>query len=566
MRYCKNCGNQLSSGVKFCNNCGTPVTANEQDNRASVTSNEQGNSTSTISNEQHNPPLSNNTGHKSTQRGGSSDTVQRENRTQRSKQPKDKRKIHKWLIAVGATLILILAGVAVGMALNNANGEKSKQAATEPKEEENVKPPSISQEDVATLFRDWQLIKQEIVNIDGTYYTVLAIGQNEVEYEETVKIATLAYEKSAEDNKWRSVWESEEYFADPIINLDNYIGDFYVLNPKNTSLALVVFNIMHAGTGRSYDTQAFQIDQEGMGKVAWSGYGSYIEEKKGYIEVMVHGAVQLAVEKDNVKITEIPRSEVGSKKALKVEFTLGSNGLVAPVKDKEIYVKKGQPITFVPGDNKTKNLFDKGNISIYYSNTEYGPVTTANANLVYAGNEFAFTDEGTYEFLLDYYREGGTYNLTPPYTFKVHVGDGKKPSENKNTENKPSFSSEELEAPFPLGTALSELKDHYGEPSYNDYYMGGRLVVFDQEGYFIDESNETVDGYYFAAPTLSVFGATVGMTGEEINEIYSEKADSYFDTAETQNCVYPYNKNGYKIFFHSKEENGPTTTVIVVRN
>jgi hypothetical protein len=279
--------------------------------------------------------------------------------------------------------------------------------------------------------------------------------------------------------------------------------------------------------------------------------------------VMVHGAVQLALEKDEVKITEIPRSEVGSDDALKVKFTLNSDGLVVPTEEEEIYVKAGQPLTFVPADDKTKNLFDEGDISLYYSSMENAPISTANVNLVYAGNEFTLTDEDSYGFLLDYYTEDGN-DSTPPYTFIVHVGDGIKPAESEKEKEAPSVSSE-IEAPFPLGAPVSELKSHYGEPSYDGYYSGGRLVSFEKEGYFIDEFDETVTGYYFAAATLSVFGATVGMTGEEINSIYSETVEPYMDETGSENYVLSYYKNGYKIFFYSEEQGGPTTRVLIVR-
>lgn len=540
MKNCTECGNELSSEMKFCTKCGTPTTSTEQD---SMVSNKK------VDNLRE-----------------SYEPVSRENRSQRRDQPKAKKgKISKWLIAAGAAVILVIAGIAGVMALNDGDGKKAKLATSEPKEEENVKPPSISREEVDTLFPDWQVIKQEILNIDGTYYNVIAIAQNKVEFEESVKIAVVSYDKNAEDNKWTTIWESEEYAADPIVNIEDYIRDFYILNPKDTSVALVAFNLMHAGTARTYDTYAVQIDEDGKGDVAWSGYGSYMEKKEDYIEVMVLGAVRLAVEKDKVKITEIPRSEVGSNDALKVEFTVNSDGLVVPALDEEIYVKKGQPITFVPEDSKAKSLFDKGNISIYYNSMEHAPIATANVNLVYAGNEFTFTDEGSYGFLLDHYIEGSWNESTPPYTFIVHVGDGKKPAESEKAENKPAGDLTEIQAPFPLGTKLSELKAHYGEPSYDDYYNGGRLVVFDKEGYVIDDSNETVSGYYFAAPTLSVFGATVGMTGEEINAVYSERVEPALDETGTEEYLHYYNKNGFKIIFYSQEKEGPTTAVMVVR-
>ncbi|GGA79800.1 hypothetical protein [Ornithinibacillus halotolerans] len=408
------------------------------------------------------------------------------------------------------------------------------------------------------MFPDWQMIEQDIVQINDTYYTVIAIAQNAVEFEEKVKIAIIDYDSKGEENKWSTVWESEEYYADPIIDMESYIGEYYVLNPDDTSVALVVFNVMHSGTLRMYETYAIQIDESGQGEVAWAGSASYIEKKEDYIEIMVHGSVQLSIEDNEVKTTEIPRSELGSQDALQVEFTLNQDGVVIPTGDEEIYVKKDQPITLIPADETTKSLFDEGDISVYLGNMENGSIPTANAYLVYVGNEFTFTEEGTYGFLLDYYTENSS---TPPYTILVHVGDGVKPEE---SEEEDVASSTEIIAPFAMGTPLDELFEHYGEPTYNDYYNGGWLVVFNKEGYFIDELEETVRGYFFSVPTISVFGATIGMTGEEINSIYGDSVEPYFDDISTGQYVLTFYKNGYKIFFYSEEENGPTSSMWLV--
>lgn len=126
--------------------------------------------------------------------------------------------------------------------------------------------------------------------------------------------------------------------------------------------------------------------------------------------------------------------------------------------------------------------------------------------------------------------------------------------------------SPEINAPFSLGTPLNELKEHYGAPSYDDYYNGGRLVMFNKEGYIIDERDNTVSGYYFSSPTLSVFGATVGMTAEEINNLFAESVEPFKDESDSNKYVLAYYyKNGYKIFFESETKNGPTNLVWLSR-
>lgn len=525
MKFCKQCGKELSERAQFCSDCGTPVRSEE---------------------EKEVGPES------------------RVSRMCRKKQPHGLRNnTRKWLIVAGAVFVLLLAAISGFFLLND--GDKERAGTTEQTDVAKIAPPEMTREDVSSLFPGWQMIQRENVHLKGAYYTVLAIAKEEGESGGTVKIATVEYNAKAENNKWNIVWESEDYMVDPNVNIENYIHDFYVLNPENASKALAGFNFLHAGTARTYATSVISIDEKGLGTEIWEGNGTEIEKKESYIEVMVLGAIRFAIENDIVKITEIPRSEVGSKDALKVKFTLDTDGLVAPVDDEEVYVKIGRPFTFVPADQKTKTLFDKGEISIYYSSMEHGSVATANANLVYAGNEFVFTEEGSYGFLLDY-QNGNPY--TPPYTFIVHVGDGEKPEKNQDGDNRPSGSAK-IEAPFPIGTLLNELKAKYGEPSFDDYYEGARLVVFDKEehkeGYILDW-NDRVSGYYFSAPTISVFGAKIGMTGAEINKLYKENVEPVPDeTGSSDRYIHFYHKNGFKIIFYSKQKHGPTTEVMVVK-
>lgn len=151
-------------------------------------------------------------------------------------------------------------------------------------------------------------------------------------------------------------------------------------------------------------------------------------------------------------------------------------------------------------------------------------------------------------------------NVSPPNN-EIITKENKPENEPEEAVSVPS----EIIAPFPLGTPLSELKEHYGKPSYDDYYNGGKLVAFDKEGYFIDELNETVRGYYFAAPTLSVFGATVGMTAEEINQVFAESVQPVENLDSDGYLLFYNNKNGFKIIFTSETKNGPTTSVSLTR-
>lgn len=121
-----------------------------------------------------------------------------------------------------------------------------------------------------------------------------------------------------------------------------------------------------------------------------------------------------------------------------------------------------------------------------------------------------------------------------------------------------------LEMPFPLGTQLNELSNHYGQSTYDDYFLGGRVVVFnDTDGYVLDEA-ETVVGFLIGNPDINIFGTYVGMTPNEIASILSEPADTYYDESETQSYVTYYNIENYKVSYYSDAEQGPTTSVLIM--
>lgn len=116
-----------------------------------------------------------------------------------------------------------------------------------------------------------------------------------------------------------------------------------------------------------------------------------------------------------------------------------------------------------------------------------------------------------------------------------------------------------------LGVSLEELISDYGDPTYDDYFMGGRLVVFNETiGYFLSQENKVV-GFTTADSKVNIFDAHVGMTPREVSSIFSkESTDTFFDESETQSYVSVYYKEGYEIYFYSDKENSPTTSVTLI--
>lgn len=120
--------------------------------------------------------------------------------------------------------------------------------------------------------------------------------------------------------------------------------------------------------------------------------------------------------------------------------------------------------------------------------------------------------------------------------------------------------------PFPLGTPLADLIAHYGEPTYDDYFLGSRLVVFNKEdGYFLDDSN-IAKGFLIGNPEVSVFDTRIGMTFEEIDEILGAKGEVGYDRAETQYYINIHYVENYKITYSAETEDSPVVDIVVIKN
>jgi hypothetical protein len=476
-----------------------------------------------------------------------------DSRNQKTEETTPQKKKKWWMI--GVVIALLLFAVITVSNLSNESSIQTTKAEMSPKEKnptkelekEETKPPEINLTKFAVLFPNWQFIKQETVKINRTYYTILGIGLKGTEGEVgKAKVVVLDYNMKAD--KWSKKWESQEYEVDQSAEMESYM-DMLLLNPKKQNKALLVFGTYQYRAG--YNVYALELDEEGNGKIAWEGNGYTLKKKDDSILVSQLGETYLTLSNNQMNVKEVSRSEVGPANAVKAHFIMNKNGLVVPTQKRNINLKVGEVLTFIPDNDETKRHFDKEDIILYTNMGNSGPVSTSNADMITEGNAVEFTEKGTFEFLLDYYdEESGGYLDNPPATFVVHVGDG-------NTQSRSNTS--EISTPFKIGAGLSELINHYGQPDSDYGYKDARLVTFDKDGYLLDEA-EIVIGYYFANPDISIYNAHVGMTPEEISSILGEPSDSYLDQ-EYGDYDTVYFNDDYEIYFKSSEENGPTTAV-----
>lgn len=120
--------------------------------------------------------------------------------------------------------------------------------------------------------------------------------------------------------------------------------------------------------------------------------------------------------------------------------------------------------------------------------------------------------------------------------------------------------------PLPLGTSLADLIEHYGQPTYDDYFLGSRLVVFNKEdGYFLDDQN-VAKGFYIGNADISVFDTRIGMTFGEIDEILGAKGEVGYDESETQYYLNIHYVENYKITYSAETEDGPVVEIVIIRS
>ncbi|QMT17428.1 hypothetical protein H1Q58_16000 [Planococcus maritimus] len=123
-----------------------------------------------------------------------------------------------------------------------------------------------------------------------------------------------------------------------------------------------------------------------------------------------------------------------------------------------------------------------------------------------------------------------------------------------------------ISMPLPLGTPLADLIEHYGQPTYDDYFLGSRLVVFNEEdGYFLDDQN-VAKGFYIGNADISVFDTRIGMTFGEIDEILGAKGEVGYDESETQYYLNIHYVENYKITYSAETEDGPVVEIVIIRS
>lgn len=174
-------------------------------------------------------------------------------------------------------------------------------------------------------------------------------------------------------------------------------------------------------------------------------------------------------------------------------------------------------------------------------------------------NEYRIVAE---QMLAELSTEETLTSTAPPVEEKPETTKEKvKPKESQPVK-KEKPTSTDINSPFPMGTTYDTLVNHYGQPTYDDYFLGSRLLLFNDEiGFFIDGSDR-VTGFMFYDSSINILGTNVGMTQKEIRATGKSVA-SFYDETESQMYTHLFEEGRYKIIYASHEEHGPTSSVII---
>lgn len=143
-------------------------------------------------------------------------------------------------------------------------------------------------------------------------------------------------------------------------------------------------------------------------------------------------------------------------------------------------------------------------------------------------------------------------------------GKGNNAHNQKNSKEETSAISEsKINSKFQIGTQKKNLVAQMGKPLEEMYYLGGRLMRYEKEGYFLDE-NDKVNGLYIIDPSVEIFKARVGMSIDEIIKLIGKPVESYFDDGETQFYYTVFKIEDWKIIFSSVNETSPTSYALAM--
>ncbi|KFD41983.1 hypothetical protein DK28_0202025 [Peptococcaceae bacterium SCADC1_2_3] len=338
--------------------------------------------------------------------------------------------VFKKIFALLVISMVLLSGCTLSNFANQKNNIKQKSSLVN-------KCSNFTENDFMELYPAWNLIKKENICFDDNNYVVVYRAQvNETSSPIDGKIIISVCKFSKE--RWYEVWYSSEFLTRNTVNeLRGYPpkgNDLLII--KDKEIALVAVNMCAPFGGAHGTTQVLIFTLEKTGKCTIRHFDSAgimsIEKKDSCIIVTgesEYGQHNFCLKNKGFTEETIPLSSTilaNSKDFVIAKFIVGPEGIVYPAESKDIVLKVGQAIVFVPLNKETKNLFDTGEIGLYCDEWNGPPLTVCEANRIKTGNSYTFDKPGLVHFLLisyDAYFNNQEFSpeYNPEHTFNVMV-------------------------------------------------------------------------------------------------------------------------------------------------
>ena len=257
-------------------------------------------------------------------------------------------------------------------------------------------------------------LKEEVV-FGNKYFYVLGLSKKENNESLSSKVVVCKY--NSELNKIETIWAAPTVFE--ITGMDmNSIKDYgggpieslNILKPEDSQVALVVAQIYIGGAHGSSNIIVFTLDEKGTCVLRESESSGIMNTKKQNNKIVVEGEGDYGVHEfyisNNTFVDKIiPASEMAPENSIKLSFILGFTGpdeKVLPASDRTINATIGSTIALIPSNEKTKNLFDQGKISIFIQDPSVNSFAKCEATRLKTGNSFVVDKKGTYNIYMDY--------------------------------------------------------------------------------------------------------------------------------------------------------------------
>jgi len=336
--------------------------------------------------------------------------------------------------SITAFLVLVLTlSLLLGIFIYKAPQDETDapvSASSSPSEEDQLTTPitscnkvnqqPLTSADFGRLFPGWVLLQQHALSYANGNYCIVVMGRYQDEYNNGLRISVCKKIR----NQWNETWHIPKDMSTRPFDLYHPPDDWgpNITIVTNTNKALVVVNYYTGGAHRIDEVIAVVLDDRGKGVIYeenWAGAISLsLEEDKILVEGEgSYGIHIFSLDNDCFKLEKIPRSEMAPYNSVEARFTIDENNMVHPIESSEIMLKVGQTIAFIPNDDRAKERFDSGEISLYLDAWNGPPVTACHANEILTGNYYIFDKPGVYHFLL----QGVSHSLNSEPTFTITV-------------------------------------------------------------------------------------------------------------------------------------------------